>query len=351
MGALLYAVVAIAATAIIWKGSELLESSAEQLSRYYALPEVVQGAVVVAVGSSFPELSTTVLSTLVHGQFELGVSAIVGSAIFNILVIPGCAGLVAREDLRANRDLVYKEAQFYMLAVAILLLTFSFAAIYHPVETAGGSGRGPILGEMNRALALIPVAGYGLYLFLQYEDTKDHDPPPLEEEIRPGRQWLLLLASLAIIVVGVEGLVRAAIFYGEYFGTPSFLWGLTVVAAGTSVPDAFISVRAARDGNATTCIANVLGSNVFDLLVAIPAGVLIAGAATVNYSIAGPMMGVLTLATVVLFVMMRTGMALTKREAVVLLVLYAAFVTWISLETFAYVDWIPSLPPEPGSAG
>ncbi|MCA9720554.1 MAG: hypothetical protein KC468_38180, partial [Myxococcales bacterium] len=70
----LYALVALVSTAIIWKGSALLESSAEQLSRYYELPEVVQGAVIVAIGSSFPELSTTVLSTLVHGEFELGVS-------------------------------------------------------------------------------------------------------------------------------------------------------------------------------------------------------------------------------------------------------------------------------------
>ena len=116
------------------------------------------------------------------------------------------------------------------------------------------------------------------------------------------------------------------------------------------MPDAFVSVRAARAGNATTCIANVLGSNVFDLLVAIPAGVLIAGAAVVNYSIAGPLMGVLTLATVVLFVTMRTGMALSRRESALLLLLYVAFVVWITLESFAVVDLIPSLPPAPGQA-
>ncbi|MCB9752353.1 MAG: sodium:calcium antiporter [Myxococcales bacterium] len=343
----LYALVALVSTAIIWKGSALLESSAEQLSRYYELPEVVQGAVIVAIGSSFPELSTTVLSTLVHGEFELGVSAIVGSAIFNILVIPGVAGLVVDKQLDANRDLVYKEAQFYMIAVAVLLLTFSFAAIYNPVDRVAD---GPILGELDRGLALIPIGGYLLYLFLQYQDTKDYTPPPRDEEIRPGAQWLTLLASLVIILAGVEGLVRAAIALGEAFGTPSFLWGLTVVAAGTSVPDAFVSVRAARAGNATTCIANVLGSNVFDLLVAIPAGVLIAGAAVVNYSIAGPLMGVLTLATVVLFVTMRTGMALSRRESALLLLLYVAFVVWITLESFAVVDLIPSLPPAPGQA-
>ena len=83
---LLCLLAAVVASAIIWKGSELLESASERLSAYYKLPPVVQGAIVVAVGSCFPELSTTVISTLVHGEFELGVCAIVGSAIFNILV-------------------------------------------------------------------------------------------------------------------------------------------------------------------------------------------------------------------------------------------------------------------------
>jgi len=340
---LLYAVLALVSTVVIWKGSALLESSAEKLSRYYELPDIVQGAVVVAVGSSFPELSTTVLSTLVHGEFELGVAAIVGYAIFNILVIPGVSGLMSKEVLTTNRDLIYKEAQFYMIAVALLLLTFSFAAIYNPV---GDGPPGPLLGEMTRPLAMIPLCGYLLYLFLQYQDTKDFDAPESDELIRPGKQWLVLLASLLIILVGVEGLVRSALAFGDIFHTPTFLWGLTVVAAGTSLPDAFVSVRAAQAGNATTCIANVLGSNVFDLLVAIPAGIMIAGASVVNYSVAGPMMGVLTLATVILFVMMRTNLSISRRESVVLLALYAVFVVWISLESLGYVDLIPSLPPD-----
>lgn len=344
---LLHTLLALVSTAVIWKGATMLESAAEALSRHYELPDMVQGAVVVAIGSSFPELSTTVISTLVHGEFELGVSAIVGSAIFNILVIPGLSGLFSRGPLEANRDVVYKEAQFYMLAVATLLLTFSFAAIYAPVDADSGA----ILGQVDRWLVLIPLGVYALYLWLQWQDTQDFqqataaETKPASEPVAVGRQWLLLLASLALVVAGVEGLVRAALVYGEAFGTSTFLWGATVVAAGTSVPDAFVSIRAARAGKATLSVANVLGSNVFDLLVAIPAGVLIAGAAVINYSVAAPMMGVLILATLALFVFLRAGMELTKRECWALLGLYALFVVWLALESFALVDWVPSLPP------
>lgn len=332
---------ALVSSAVVWKGSELLEKASERLSVFYKLPPIVQGAVVVAVGSSFPELSTTVISTLVHGEFELGVSAIVGSAIFNILVIPGASGLAAPYPLKTDRDLVYKEAQFYMISVAVLLLTFSFAAIYNPVETLPGT----IQGQMTRVLALIPLGLYALYLFLQWQDTQDFESSENTEEIKPLKEWGRLGLSLVIILAGVEGLVRAALSLGDFFGTPSFLWGLTVVAAGTSIPDAFVSVRAARQGNSVTSLANVLGSNIFDLLVCIPAGVLIAGTATINFSVAAPMMAALTAATLALFVMMRLGMMLDRREAWCLLLLYAAFVTWMSLETFEVVDWMPSIPP------
>ncbi len=87
-----------------------------------------------------PELASVLLATLRHGEFELGVGAIVGSAVFNLLVIPGVSVLVGGR-MDTNRDLVYKEALFYMLAVAVLLLTFSLAVIYYPGSENALAGR------------------------------------------------------------------------------------------------------------------------------------------------------------------------------------------------------------------
>ena len=336
----LWVAVVIVATGIVWKGSGLLERSSTRLSTHYRLPPVVHGSIVVAVGSGFPELSTTVLSALIHGEFQLGVAAIVGSAIFNILVIPSLCGLFSPKRLESNAELVYKESQFYMVSVAVLLITFSFAVIYNPTED---QAIGVITGTLTRFLALIPIAFYLLYVVIQYLETRDHRAEESSEDIRPGREWMLFAASLAVIVLGVEGLVRAAINLGEIFETPSFLWGFTVVAAGTSIPDAFISVRAARKNNGVTALANVLGSNIFDLLVAIPAGVLVAGATVINFSVAAPMMGLLTVATVALFLAMRTGMLLTRRESVFLMVLYVAIVLWVALESVGVTSLLSGL--------
>jgi cation:H+ antiporter len=334
MTVLVYIGLAIVGTAIVWWGSEALETASEQLAAYYMLPPIVQGAVIAAVGSSFPELSSTVLATLIHGTFDLGVSAIVGSAIFNILVIPGLSGVMG-DGLVADRDLVYKDAQFYVTAVAVLLLTFALAVIYDASDDAN-----PLTGTMTRPLAMLPVALYGVYLFLQQQDSGEYDAPPRPPDLRAGRVWTKLSVSLVIIVVGVEALVVAALGLGEALNTPPFLWGVTVVAAGTSLPDAFISVRAAMQGNGTVSLGNALGSNTFDLLIAVPAGVLVAGSATIDFAVAVPMMGFLMAVTIIFFALLRIRLNLTKRESVVLLALYGVFLVWMGLETAGVLSYV-----------
>ncbi len=322
-------------TAVVWKGSNILESSSEKLAVYYELPAIVQGAIIAAIGSSFPELSSTVISSLIHGNFELGVGIIVGSAIFNILVIPALSGLFSKDGFEANRDLVYKEAQFYMLATATLVLTFTFAVIYNPV-----TGKTFLAGELNRKLVLIPLGLYLLYIFIQHLDTIEYRPEASKPEINSVKQWGLLGFSLVLIIFSVEGLVRSAIGLGNYFNTPSFLWGITVIAAGTSIADAFVSIKSARKGRAITSLANVLGSNTFDLLVAIPVGVLIAGTAVINFSRAAPLLGALVFATLVLFVFTRTDLELENWESFLLLFIYFIFVLWMALETIGVTSLV-----------
>jgi cation:H+ antiporter len=290
------------------------------LSAHYGLPAIVQGAIVAAVGSSFPELSATVLATVLHGEFDLGVGAIVGSAVFNVLVIPAASALAARDGIESSRELVYKESLFYLLSIAVLFVVFASATVYNPVDR--------VTGVVTRGLALLPLAVYGLYVFVQYTETVDHEAETVSR-VRVGLEWAVLMGSLVVIVAGVEGLVRAAIGLGDLWGTPSFVWGLTVVAAATSLPDLFVSVKAAKREAGKVSLANVLGSNIFDLLVAIPAGVLVAGATVVNFGAAVPMMGALTLATVLLFAFLRTELEISRLEAYALLFAYAGFVGFV----------------------
>ena len=324
--------VIVVATGFVWLGSGWLESSAEALSAHYGLPAVIQGSVVVAVGSSFPELASVVFTALA-GAFDMGVGAIVGSAIFNVLVIPALAGVFTDDPVDSSRTVVYKEAQFYMIAVSAIVVTFAMAVIYFP---AGGES---LVGNVTRPLAAIPLLLYGLYLFIQWQDVGDHDAgePP---DVDVGREWGTLAVGLLVILVAVEQLVGAVEGLNQAFGIPAFLAGVTILAAATSLPDTLVSVRAARAGKGETSLGNVLGSNTFDLLVAIPLGVLIVGTAPVDFAVAVPMMGVLTVATILLFAVLRTDLSLTGGESYLLLATYLLFVAWVVAETVGATDLI-----------
>ena len=323
----------VVATVAIWFGSDWLEEASAKLSVYYDLPPVVQGGIVAAIGSSFPELASVVFAAFA-GSFGLGVGAIVGSAIFNVLVIPALAVVLSPGHVTATRTLVHKETLFYMLAIVVLFLTFALALIYYP---AGGS----LSGELTRPLVALPLAVYGLYLFLQWQDTSDFEGRMETTRVNPRRQWGRLTAGLLVILVAVHQLVEAVLVLGETAGTPEFLWGVTIVAAATSLPDALVSLQAAGKNHDVASIANVLGSNTFDLLVIIPIGVLITGTAPVDFAITAPMMGCLVVSTVLLFVMLRTDLILSQREAYVLLVAYGLFVLWVIGEALRFVTVLP----------
>lgn len=318
---------AIGGAYVTWRGSSLLEKSSQLLSEYYHIPSIVEGGVILAVASSFPELSSVIIATLVHGKFELGVSAVVGSAIFNILAIPAICTLKVK-SMKVSRDLVYKESLFYLLSISVLFLIFAFSVIFNPLTNEF------FVGQLTPWMALIPICVYGLYIFLQYQETSNSKKANYKSNLkRPGIHWLKLLLGLFLITVGVEGLIRSAEGLGLLFNSPSFLWGLLIIAVGTSLPDTFVSIRAAEEFRTVASLSNVLGSNIFDLLIAIPVGVLIAGSAKLNFYSASIMMSFLILATVILFTIMRTKFELTMKEAYVLLFSNGIFVLWVILET------------------
>ena len=107
-----------------------------------------------------------------------------------------------------------------------------------------------------------------------------------------------------------------------------------LIAAATSIPDLFLSVRAARRTVSVSSLSNVLGSNILDLLVVLPAGVLVAGTVIIDYPRMLPIMAFLIFATVVMLVLARRGFALSKRDGVVLLSLYAVFIAWMTAGSF-----------------
>jgi len=313
---------------IIWYACGHLELAAHRLSKSYGLPEIIKGSMIMAIGSSFPELATVVLAGMVHGDYELGFATIVGSAIFNILVIPGVSVFFRAGVFGTNRAIIFRETQFYLISVLLMMLILALAVIFFPVGNTG------FKGELSLPLVIIPLGLYMLYVFIQFHEVLDHEASTKNQLSPVMHEWLRLLVSMAAITIGVELLVRTAIGLSDVLDTPSFFWGVTVIAVVTSVPDLFLSVKAARRETGVSSLSNALGSNVFDLLVIAPVGVLVAGAVIVDFSHIFPMMSYLALCSVVVLVLMRRNFELTNRDAILLLLLYIGFVLWMGLEVF-----------------
>ena len=293
----------------------------------------------MAVASSMPELATGVLALGLHGDFELGMSAIVGSAIYNILVIPAFSVYARGEAMRTNKELIYREAQFYLISVISLMVVLSMAVIYYGPSPLLEDGRRIFQGTFTRGLALVPLVLYGLYLYIQFEEVRDGlEEHPRNLGVNALKEWAALLASIGLILVGVEILLRVAIALGDLLGTPTFLWGMTVVATATSLPDTFVSVQASAAGRIESSLTNVLGSNVFDLLVAVPAAVLVAGATTINFTQVVPMMTFLVTATVLMLLLMRRGTELRRGEATMMMLMYIGFGLWMAGEAFGFTN-------------
>jgi cation:H+ antiporter len=322
----IFFIVAVA-TVIIWKACNYLEEACHDLAICYGLPDSVKGSTVMAISSSFPELVTIVLATGIHGDFELGLATIIGSAVFNILVIPGTSVLFRPGSLHAGREVLYREAQFYLISILIVMVTLSFSVIYQP------STVDPYNGTLTGSLMILPLLFYVLYIYIQYQEVRDHKPEEDEQQQSTAlKSWSKLVISVLMVTIGVEMLIRMVIKLGGIFSTPSYFWGATILAAATSIPDLFVSVKAAQRKLSTASLTNAFGSNIFDLLVVLPAGVIIAGAVGFNYPRIIPMMMFLVFATVAFIIMARSRSELTNNNGKVLLLLYLGFIIWMGTE-------------------
>ncbi len=314
----------LVATAIIWYASEQLEDTADVLAGHHGLPEVVKGTLLMAVSSSFPELATVVLAGVVHSDFDLGIASIIGSAIFNILVIPGLSTLAQSKSFKTDHQIVYRETLFYLCSILVIALLFCLAVIFFPITS-----QGPLQGAMSWQLALLPLAFYILYGYIQWHEVKAYPKETSKRVAAPWKQWLKLALSMVAVAVGVEILLKVVVNIGESVNVPTWVWGATIVAAVTSMPDLFMSVKAARAHSSESSMGNAVGSNIFDLLVVIPIGVLVLTHVPVHLEIMLPLVGFLLLATVIIMVLMRENYELSRSNGWVLLILYGLFLLWV----------------------
>ncbi len=319
---------------MVLRGADRLTEGAAALARRMNISEMVIGLTIVAAGTSAPELFVSVVSAL-NGTPDLAVGNVVGSNIMNTLVIVGVTAMVA--PIVVSRSTVRKDMPF--TAGATLLL-----AILCLDGLGSLSLRGNMISRIDGILLLAAFTMFMVYTFSVVRKGRggvsgtegldgtsgpipESDPAETSQQLPVWKALLFVALGLAFLIVGSNFFVDSATSVAAALGVSQSVIGLTIVAGGTSLPELATSVVAAKKGQSALAIGNVIGSNVFNILLILGltaticpmqiGGITILDMATMLVSIA------------VLWLFSSTKLTVERWEGAVLTLGYAAYLAWL----------------------
>ncbi|MEO9788258.1 MAG: calcium/sodium antiporter [Aurantimonas coralicida] len=305
----------VAGAVLLFGGGEFLVRGSVAIATRYGISKLVVGLVIVGFGTSAPELLVSVQAAL-SGSPDISVGNVVGSNIANVLLIVGAAGLIApvvNSDPAIRRDLIMMVAAS-LIAVALFLT-----------------------GSIGRLAGAGLLAALAVYLFTTYaleqkrrrlakgSDRDDADRDDDEEGLALLPALLRVVAGIVMLVVGARLMVTGAVGIARDFGVSEAVIGVTVVAIGTSLPELATALIAGWKRQSQVVLANVVGSNIFNILSILGATAVIAPiAVSGRFAIwDGPIMAAIAVAMLVYLFAFRT---IGRPMAAVMLVAYAGYI-------------------------
>jgi cation:H+ antiporter len=303
-------------------GANALVRGASKLALSFGISPLVVGLTIVAFGTSAPEVAVSVGAVL-DGNPDIAIGNVVGSNIFNVLFILGISALIT--PLIVNIQLIRQEVPI-MLGASLLLLAL---------------GLDGTLSFLDGALLFALLIVYTVFLVVQSRRETQAAKDEYAAEVKPAEagawddklpmQLLLIVVGLAALVFGSEYLVTAAISFAKAMGVSDLVIGLTIVAAGTSMPEVATSITAAIKGERDIAVGNVVGSNTFNILGCLGLSGLVSGdmgLAMAPSLLAFDIWVMLAVALACLPVFM-TGREIARWEGGVFLGYYVAYVAYL----------------------
>ena len=291
----------------VLKGADYLTEGAAAVARRMHIPEMIIGLTIVAAGTSAPELFVSVVSALKETS-DLAVGNVVGSNIMNTMLIVGVAAMVA--PMTISKTTVKKDLPFTVGASMLLL----FLAFDH------------FLGHVGGFLLLAAFALFMAYSIYRASGSEEQEDAP-KEQLSAFKNTCYVLGGLLLLIVGSNVFVDHASNLALQMGVSEGVVGLTVVAGGTSLPELATTVVAARKGQSALAIGNVIGSNVFNILLILGLTATIhplqiEGITTID-------MAVMLLSVTFVWLFAFTRFKVERWEGFVLLLGYLAYLTWL----------------------
>jgi len=247
-------------------GARWLVRGAATMALSLGISPLVIGLTIVSMGTSAPEVAVSVGAAL-EGRTDMAVGNVIGSNVFNVLFILGLSALVS--PLVVNAQLIRQEVPI-MIAASLLLAVL--AADRH-------------IGRPESVLLLALLAAYTVFLIVQSRRETQATRDEYAEAMPPQRAWdrhwaaqlALVLGGLALLVLGSNWLVEAAVAFARALGVSELVIALTIVSAGTSMPEVATSLMAALKGERDIAVGNIVGSSIFNILGCVGAAGLAAG--------------------------------------------------------------------------
>ncbi len=313
----------VAGLLLLVGGGEMLVRGASKLAVALRISPLVIGLTVVAFGTSAPELAVSVQASII-GSADLAIGNVVGSNIFNVLLILGLSAVIV--PLVVASEFIRRDVPI-MIGVSVLMLIFSL------------DGH---IGRVDGAILFTGIVSYTVWCIrasrqesqaVQQEFAAEWSSDEPRKKSSMLIDVLLILGGLVLLVIGSNWLIHGSVVIAKSFGVSELIIGLTVVAAGTSLPELATSIIAAIKGERDIAVGNVVGSNIFNILSVLGLSALLAPsginvtAAAIRFDI--PVMLAVAVACWPIFA---TGNVISRWEGAIFLFYYFAYTTHLILE-------------------
>lgn len=311
---------------LLIKGADIFVSGASNISKRLGIPSVIVGLTIVSLGTSAPELAVSAISAI-KGNNEIAVGNVLGSNLFNTLVVLGVTTIIM--TLTIKKSEIKRDFTINILATTILLF-LTFTTIL--------GGRDNYISRIDGVVLLIGCISYITYLVLSVKRGKVSSENIQEElavesvsEISIFKSIIKLVIGIAGIVIGGQVVVDSATNIATSLGMSEKLVGLTIVAIGTSLPELVTSVVAALKGEKDIALGNILGSNIFNILLIIGLSSAISPiAVSSNLIFDFIFLIVVTLIIgIMIFVNKKEEKNFGKKEGVILVAFYVFYMAYI----------------------
>jgi cation:H+ antiporter len=302
---------------LVIKGADFLVEGASSLAKRHQVSELTIGLTIVAFGTSAPELVVNLVAAI-KGYDDVSMGNIIGSNIFNLLLILGISGLIY--PVLVQSKTVWKEIPFSLMAGVLLILLANDTTIFHASENTVKRHDGIIL--------LLFFCFFLFYAWINMKDEKNHSSDQIKE-FGLLKTILFIIIGFAFLITGGRMVVIQAVGLAKALNISDKVIGLTVVASGTSLPELATSAVAAFKKRSDLAIGNVIGSNIFNILLILGVTSLVS---PVRYSMSFNLdLFIYLAATLFVFTAMFTGgkKKLDRWEAGVLLLFYAVYMVYL----------------------